>query len=139
MSPTAATPLAHIPPHSHQSITRSPQSNQSHMKDLATTSLRHSRNSLIYPKKRPSPHGISKPQKSPLAPINGLPRKTPRSAKSTLLLQRQRQAHIIALRREGVFLEEEYRDEIRCYMHDMEVRLAQSDFSTIQLLISYRK
>jgi hypothetical protein len=35
--------------------------------------------------------------------------------------QRLREAQILALRRQGVLLEEEYRDEIRQYMHDMEV------------------
>jgi len=89
------------------------------MKDVSTASLRHSRNSLIYPKKRPSPHGVSK-SKSPLLPANGPARRTPRSAKSAILQQRQREAQILALRREGVLLEEEYREEIQYYMHDME-------------------
>lgn len=89
------------------------------MKDVASN--RHSRNSLIYPKKRPSPHGISKSHKSPLLPANGLARRTPRSTKVALIQQKQREAQIQALRREGIFLEEEYRDEIRYYMQDMEV------------------
>lgn len=38
-----------------------------------------------------------------------------------MIQQRQREAQILALRREGVLLEEEYREEIRYYMHDMEV------------------
>lgn len=38
-----------------------------------------------------------------------------------MIKQRQREAHILALRREGVLLEEEYREEIRFYMHEMEV------------------
>ncbi|KAF8078450.1 cyclin [Lyophyllum atratum] len=90
------------------------------MKDVSTASIRHSRNSLAYPKKRPSPHGVSKSHKSPLLPANGPPRRTPRSAKSAMLQQRQREAQILALRREGILLEEEYRDEIQYYMHDME-------------------
>lgn len=89
------------------------------MKEVASN--RHSRNSLIYPKKRPSPHGITKSHRSPLLPANGLARKTPRSAKIALMQQRQREAQIQALRREGIILEEEYRDEIRYYMLDMEV------------------
>jgi hypothetical protein len=89
------------------------------MKDV--TSTKHTRNSLIYPKKRPSPHGISKPHKSPLLPANGLARRTPRTTKVALIQQRQREAQIQALRREGIFLEEEYHDEIRYYMLDMEV------------------
>ncbi|KAF7339725.1 G1/S-specific cyclin CLN1 [Mycena sanguinolenta] len=49
-------------------------------------------------------------------------RKSPRSAKSALVQQqqRQREAQIQALRQQGILLEEEYRDEIRKYMHDME-------------------
>ncbi|TFK40996.1 cyclin [Crucibulum laeve] len=91
------------------------------MKDVSSASIRHSRHSLIYPKKRPSPHGISKSHKSPLLPAPGPPRKTPRSVKAALIQQQRiREAQILALRREGVLLEEEYRDEIRYYMHDME-------------------
>jgi hypothetical protein len=99
------------------------------MKDV--TSNRHSRNSLIYPKKRPSPHGISKSHKSPLLPANGLARRTPRSTKVALIQQKQREAQIQALRREGIFLEEEYREEIRYYMQDMEVSSVSHFFSTL--------
>lgn len=93
------------------------------MKDPSVASIRHARNS-IYPKKRPSPHGVSKSSRSsatPLLPAHGPIRKTPRSAKSALIQQRQRELQIMALRREGILLEEEYREEIRYYMHDMEV------------------
>jgi len=92
------------------------------MKDVSNSALhKHSRTSLIYPKKRPSPHGISKPHKTPiLLPPRAPARKTPRSAKSALIQQRQREAQIQALRQQGILLEEEYRDEIRHYMHDME-------------------
>ncbi|KAK0198683.1 cyclin-like protein [Armillaria mellea] len=86
------------------------------MKDLSN---KHTRPSLIYPKKRPSPHGVSK--KTPLLPAYGPSRRLPRSAKSALILQRQRDVHTLALRREGVLLEDEYRDEIRVYMHEMEL------------------
>ncbi|KAJ7785999.1 cyclin [Mycena metata] len=89
------------------------------MKDVSALH-KHSRNSTIYPKKRPSPHGISKSKTPLLLPPRGPARKTPRSAKSALIQQRQREAQIHALRREGILLEEEYRDEIRHYMHDME-------------------
>ncbi|KAG1757399.1 cyclin-like protein [Suillus lakei] len=79
------------------------------MKDISTTSYRSSRNAA-YPKKRPSPSGISKHHKtSPLGP-----------PPAALLQQRQRQAQITALRRQGIFLEEEYREDIRFYMHEME-------------------
>jgi len=92
------------------------------MKDVAQN--KHSRNSLVYPKKRPSPHGVSKAHKSPLMPANGVStRRTPRSQKyaQLQLQQRQREAQIQALRREGIFLEEEYMDEVHRYMLDMEV------------------
>ncbi|KAJ7225797.1 cyclin [Mycena pura] len=90
------------------------------MKDVSALH-KHSRNSLIYPKKRPSPHGITKSHKTPLLlPPRGPARKTPRSAKAALVQQRQREAQIQALRRDGVLLEEEYRDDIRHYMHEME-------------------
>ena len=104
---------------SSQSIKHSPNTLRLDMKDVASN--KHSRNSLVYPKKRPSPHGISKSHKSPLLPANGLARRTPRSTKVAMIQQRQREAQIQALRREGIFLEEEYRDEIRYYMLDMEV------------------
>lgn len=89
------------------------------MKDISTTSYRSSRNAA-YPKKRPSPSGISKYHKtSPLGPPP-VTRRTPYSAKAALLQQRQRQAQITALRRQGIFLEEEYREDIYFYMHEME-------------------
>jgi len=103
---------------SPRSISQSAAPNSSYMKDITQ---RHSRHSLIYPKKRPSPHGISKGHKSPILPYCGPARRSPRSAKAVLIQQRQREAQIIALRREGILLEEEYREEIRYYMHDMEV------------------
>ncbi|KAH9486767.1 G1/S-specific cyclin CCN1 [Psilocybe cubensis] len=100
------------------SIQRSSDAIRFDMKDVASN--KHTRNSQVYPKKRPSPHGISKAHRSPLLPANGLARRTPRSTKIALMQQRQREAQIQALRREGIFLEEEYKDEIRYYMHDME-------------------
>lgn len=112
-----------LPPSSPISIALPSESIHSDMKDISTAATRHSRNSLIYPKKRPSPHGVSKSHKSPLLPSNGPARRSPRSAKTAILQQRQREAQILALRREGVLLEEEYRDEIQYYMHDMEVSL----------------
>ncbi|PFH54633.1 hypothetical protein AMATHDRAFT_134739 [Amanita thiersii Skay4041] len=87
------------------------------MKDITQ---KHYRASLIYPKKRPSPHGIIKVHKSPTVPLCVPARRSPRSAKSALIQLRQRDAQITALRREGILLEEEYRDDIRHYMHDME-------------------
>ncbi|KAI0757089.1 cyclin [Daedaleopsis nitida] len=90
------------------------------MKDVSNSS-RASRPSA-YPKKKPSPYGISKSSRrqSPLYPPHSLVKKTPRAAKAEMIAQRQRYAHISALRREGIYLEEEYHDEIRAYMHEME-------------------
>lgn len=91
------------------------------MKDVSN-STRATRPSA-YPKKKPSPYGVSKSSRrqSPLYPPHSLVRKTPRAAKAELIAQRQRYAQISALRREGIYLEEEYHEEIRGYMHEMEV------------------
>lgn len=99
--------------HSHPGIS-------SEMKDVSNSS-RASRPSA-YPKKKPSPYGVSKASRrlSPLHPAHAI-RKTPRAAKAELVAQRERYLHISALRREGIYLEEEYVDEIRAYMHEMEV------------------
>ncbi|KAF9056336.1 cyclin-like protein [Panaeolus papilionaceus] len=89
------------------------------MKDVPPS--RHSRNSLVYPKKRPSPHGVSKSHKqSPLIPYNGVTKKSPRAAKMAQVQQRQREAQMQAMRRDGIFIEEEYREEICYYMQQME-------------------
>ncbi|KAH9944461.1 cyclin [Epithele typhae] len=80
------------------------------MKDVSN-STRATR-PTAYPKKKPSPYGVSKSRRqSPLYPPHSL---------AELLVQRQRLAQISALRREGIYLEEEYHDEIRAYMHEME-------------------
>ena len=100
------------------------------MKDVSNSSRASSRPSA-YPKKRPSPHGISKSRskQSPLYPAQ-VTRKSPRAVKADLA-HRQREAQILALRREGIYLEEEYRDEIQYYMHEMEVsKLALAPVST---------
>ncbi|KAI6133184.1 cyclin-like protein [Pisolithus croceorrhizus] len=89
------------------------------MKDISISSYRSSRN-VAYPKKRPSPHGISKSHKTPLLGPPPTCRMSSYSAKSVFLQQRQREAQITALRRQGVLLEEEYREDIRLYMHEME-------------------
>lgn len=91
------------------------------MKDVSN-SVRTAR-PTVYPKKKPSPYGVSKSRKhhqSPLCPPQAVVRKSPRGAKAEHALQRQREAQILALRREGIYLEEEYRDEIQEYMHAME-------------------
>ena len=109
-------------------ITQTVASKSSYMKDITQ---RHPRHPLIYPKKRPSPHGITKLHRSPVLPFCGPARRSPRSAKASLIQQRQREAQILALRREGILLEEEYREEIRYYMHDMEVSLSRNVFRAL--------
>ena len=116
--------LSHRVP-SPQSIAFSPGSISlpvSSMKDVSS-STRHPR-PTAYPKKRPSPHGVSKSHKAPLLPA---PRRSPVSAKTAIIKQRQREAQILQLRREGVLLEEEYHNEIRAYMHEMEVSVPQQN------------
>lgn len=92
------------------------------MKDISISSTRQTRTSFIYPKKRPSPHGIHKGHRSPSL-LASHARRSPRSAKIVLLQQQQQRLREAQLycRKENVLLEEEYRDEIRYYMHDMEV------------------
>ncbi|TDL28667.1 hypothetical protein BD410DRAFT_712394 [Rickenella mellea] len=87
------------------------------MKDI-TASSKQGRN-LFYPKKRPSPHrdGVAKSRSKQTPPSNSAYR-TPAIIKAEL--QRKREAQILAFRREGIFIEEEYRDEISFYMHEME-------------------
>lgn len=88
----------------------------------ASSSTRAHRHAGAYPKKRPSPHGVQKHPKSPaLLPADGLARRTPRPTKYASIQQKEREARIQALRREGIILEEEYRDDIREYMYQMEV------------------
>ncbi|KAJ3553621.1 hypothetical protein NP233_g12603 [Leucocoprinus birnbaumii] len=66
-----------------------------------------------------------KPQgRLPFSPPHA--RRSPRSAKLALLQQQQRLKEAQFCRKESVLLEEEYRDEIRYYMHDMEVSFSQS-------------
>ncbi|EGO04553.1 hypothetical protein SERLA73DRAFT_173844 [Serpula lacrymans var. lacrymans S7.3] len=87
------------------------------MKDISATNSRIARN-VIYPKKRPSPNGISKSHKTPSSYNAG--RRTPFCARLALIQQRQHEAQILAFRQQGILLEDEYRDDIRFYMHEME-------------------
>lgn len=100
------------------------------MKDVSNSS-RASRPSA-YPKKKPSPYGVTKSSRrqSPLYSGCSAVKKTPRVAKAEMIAQRQRYAYISALRREGIYLEEEYHEEIRAYMHDME-RLTMCSLSSM--------
>ncbi|KIY68893.1 hypothetical protein CYLTODRAFT_421224 [Cylindrobasidium torrendii FP15055 ss-10] len=84
------------------------------MKDLSNKHNNRA-SASAYPWKRPtsSSSGVSK-KPTPT-------RRSPRSAKAALIAQRQRDQQAQALRKEGVLLEEEYRDDIRRYMHDMEL------------------
>ena len=94
------------------------------MKDISTSSSRNVRTTL-YSRKRPSTHGISKSrgQKDTPPPYPSHPNihKSPRNVKVEQLARKQREAKISTLRRQGVYLEEEYRDEIQRYMLEMEV------------------
>ena len=92
------------------------------MKDSVPSSSRASRNQF-YPKKRPTPHrdGITKSRTKDLP--STFSRWTPAVIKAELQRRNQREAQLAAFRREGIYLEEEYRDEIEFYMHEMEVRL----------------
>lgn len=104
-----------IPISSTLPATSSPDSE---MKDVSN-SHRAARPSA-YPKKKPSPYGITKSSKRQSPAYGHSPiRKTPR-AKVEVMVQRQRYLHL-TLRRDGVILEEEYHEEIRAYMHEMEV------------------
>ncbi|THH03027.1 hypothetical protein EW145_g6591 [Phellinidium pouzarii] len=88
------------------------------MKDTSSTSARVARNQL-YPKKRPSPlrDGV---QKSRYRDSPAGSRRTPTVIKAELQRLRHREAQLAAFRREGIYVEEEYRDEICYYMHQME-------------------
>ena len=93
------------------------------MKDI--TSFSKNVRTTVYPRKRPSPHGVSKSHKQNHSPLPFSPnsniRKSPRNVKAEQMARKQREAQISALRREGIYLEEEYREEIQRYMHEMEV------------------
>ena len=90
------------------------------MKDVSN-SVRAPR-PTAYPKKRPSPYGVSKSRKqTPLCTVQEVVRKSPRAAKAEVAAQRQREAQILAVRNDGALLEDEYRDDITFYMHEMEV------------------
>ena len=48
-------------------------------------------------------------------------RRTPAAIKAEIQRLRHREAQLAAFRREGIYVEEEYREEICRYMHEMEV------------------
>ena len=87
-----------------------------------SSSSRSSRYNALAVKKRPSPHGIQKrkyPSPATQAPAHG---HSPR-ARLEAALRRQRELQLVAWKREGIYLEEEYYDEIQRFLHDMEVRI----------------
>lgn len=87
------------------------------MKDT-TLSSRTSRHNLAYPKKRPSPHGVQKRKhQSPALPFSS--RRSPCS-RSDHSFRRQRELQIATWRREGIYIEEEYFDDIQVYLHEKE-------------------
>ena len=130
----SSTPiLSHRPPTSSPLLIAPtanaiPLSSLNNMKDTSVSS-RHFRNNPLYPKRRPSPLGVTKSRKSQ-SPLTlsvvvaaaAAQRHSPRAAKMESMLQRRRELQLAALRREGILLEEEYREEIRYYMCEMEVR-----------------
>jgi hypothetical protein len=101
-----------------------PPSEDIEMKDVSYASSRPSRN-IVYPKKRPSPSGgvsKSRGRSSPCLPSTSTRRHSV-AAKAEQLARKQRQAQIERLHKQGIYIEEEYREEICAYMRDMEVSL----------------
>lgn len=97
------------------------------MKDTSS-SARISRGQ-IYPKKRPSPCREGGIQKSRCKESPSATRRTPGVIKAELHRLKRREAQLAAFRREGIYVEEEYRDEICYYMHEMEVSLSMTFIS----------
>ncbi|KAF9821949.1 hypothetical protein IEO21_00379 [Rhodonia placenta] len=100
------------------------------MKDAKQSSTKAARLSA-YPRKRPSPYGVSKSHQRAPSASAGI-RKTPRATRGAPSQRRLSRAVIVALRRDGIFLEEEYQDEIRFYMHEMELQTMASPHSIDQ-------
>lgn len=91
------------------------------MKDLSSSS-RSSRYNALAVKKRPSPHGIQKRKYASPATAAPAYGHSPR-ARMEAAIRRQRELQLIAWKREGIYLEEEYYDEIQRFLHEMEVRV----------------
>ncbi|KZS93111.1 hypothetical protein SISNIDRAFT_455082 [Sistotremastrum niveocremeum HHB9708] len=104
------------------------------MKDLSAHTSKPSRNSF-YTKKRPSPHGVAK-RKSPFTAVPPPVAATRTCHTSTTWsrvrseIQRQRDAHILALGKEAKLCEAEYRADVLDYMHEME-RLTMSSVTSM--------
>ncbi|KZV75569.1 hypothetical protein PENSPDRAFT_571186 [Peniophora sp. CONT] len=88
------------------------------MKDLSSSS-RSSRYNALALKKRPSPHGIQKRKYASPATAAPPHAHSPR-ARLEAALRRQREQQLVAWKREGIYLEEEYYDEIQLFLHEME-------------------
>jgi G2/mitotic-specific cyclin-B, other len=94
------------------------------MKDVTGTSSRHhSRNNACYQKKRSSlvGGGVSKSHKSSSRRDSV---KSSDGLKTYLSAQQQREALILSLHRQGILLEDEYSDEVKQYMLNMEVSIS---------------
>lgn len=90
------------------------------MKDTSTSSVRNARNQA-YPKKRPTLCQDGGIQKSRCKDSPTTSRRTPVVLRAELLRIKRREAQLAAFLKEGIYVEEEYRDEICFYMHEMEV------------------
>jgi hypothetical protein len=89
------------------------------MKDLSSSS-RGSRYNALGAKKRTSPHGIQKRKSSATAAAPPLPPSHSPRARLEAAHRRQREQQLVAWKREGIYLEEEYHEEIQRFLHDME-------------------
>lgn len=101
----------------------------SSMKDLSSSSRSSRYNALAA--KKPSSHGIQKRKYASPATAGPAHGHSPR-ARMEAAIRRQRELQLIAWKREGIYLEEEYYDEIHLFLHEMEVRIIYGlfDFAT---------
>jgi hypothetical protein len=111
VSRTSDTPSPPPPP---------PPSDDVEMKDVSFAASRSSRN-VVYPRQRPFPAGGVSKSRGRADPCPAPTRRVSVTAKAEQLARKQRQAQIDRLHKQGIYLEEEYREEICAYMHDMEV------------------
>lgn len=104
------------------------------MKDISSSK---NVRTTVYPRKKPSPHGISKSRAQNNSPLryssHSNTRTSSRNTKAEQHARKQREAQVSALRREGIYLEEEYREEIQRYMLEMEVRIFLLPFKNMPL------
>jgi hypothetical protein len=91
------------------------------MKDVSATSSRPSRHA-VYPKKRPSPNGVSKSRGRPTPTYSSPSYVCSIATRADQIARKQRQAQIERLHKQGIYIEEEYREEIHAYMQETEVQ-----------------